>query len=60
MQTHETNATQQGDAATAGSWRTFTDYVQGLLDQLSAPGAGAELQEVADALNAAIEQVPPL
>ena len=26
----------------------------------SAPGAGAELQEVADALNAAIEQVPPL
>ena len=60
LKTHEANAAAQGDAAAAGAWRTFLDYVQGLLVQVGAPGAGAEVQEQADALTAAVSQVPPL
>ena len=60
LKTHEANAAAQGDAAAAGAWRTFLDYVQGLLVQVGAPGAGAEVQEQVDALTAAVSQVPPL
>ena len=61
LKAHEANAAGQGDAEAAGSWRTYLDYVQGLLEQVGAPGAGgAEVQEQADALKAAVEQVPPL
>ena len=61
LKAHEANAAGQGDAEAAGSWRTYLDYVQGLLEQVRAPGAGgAEVQEQADALKAAVEQVPPL
>ena len=60
LKVHERNAAAQGDAGAAGAWRTFLDYLQGLIDQVGAPGAGAEVQEQADALKAAVGQVPPL
>ena len=60
LKAHEANAAGQGDTEAAGSWHTYLDYVEGLLEQVGRPGAGAGVQEQADALKAAVEQVPPL
>lgn len=57
---HEANAVAQGDAANAQQWRSYRDFVAGLVDQLKAPGAGPELQSVADQLTEMVDQVAPL
>ena len=55
---HESNARQAGQHDAVASWKAYTAYLTGLVQQLQAPG-GAQQLAVIEQLKAGIAQVPP-
>ena len=55
---HESNARQAGQHEAVASWKAYTAYLTGLVQQLQGPG-GAQQPAVIEQLKAGIAQVPP-
>ena len=54
---HESNAQQAGQAEQVASWKAYSEYLTGLVEQVRAGGPGGAAAE--GPLKAGVAQVPP-